>query len=222
MVTSGERTRERSPQGEGARLREELIAAAGRLLAAGRGRRFAFSAWGGAGSRGRRAIGLPALREQGGAAARGGGRALHGIATSDRKRGGIRHMTRPLGSSPAVWPTAAMPWSTQVRTDILFNTPRPDIKDPDFAGTFGRGRIPDARRRRGRVHRGRGGAARRPVPHRDRYLGGAARDSLTAPGDRRVPLAAAGRAGARHTGGVHRDPLPGSLHRRGDAHDGAA
>src|SRR3954468_5171305 len=34
MVTSGERSRERSPQGEGARLREELIAAAGRLLGA--------------------------------------------------------------------------------------------------------------------------------------------------------------------------------------------
>src|SRR4051812_21900587 len=34
MVTSGERSRERSPQGEGARLREELIAAAVRLLAA--------------------------------------------------------------------------------------------------------------------------------------------------------------------------------------------
>src|SRR5215217_4469021 len=34
MVTSGQRTRERSPQGEGPRLREELIAAAGRLLAA--------------------------------------------------------------------------------------------------------------------------------------------------------------------------------------------
>ena len=35
MVTSGERTRERSPQGEGGRLRDDLIAAAGRLLAAG-------------------------------------------------------------------------------------------------------------------------------------------------------------------------------------------
>jgi AcrR family transcriptional regulator len=34
MVTSGERSRGRSPQGEGARLRGELIAAAGRLLAA--------------------------------------------------------------------------------------------------------------------------------------------------------------------------------------------
>jgi AcrR family transcriptional regulator len=34
MVKSGERARERSPQGEGARLRDELIAAAGRLLAA--------------------------------------------------------------------------------------------------------------------------------------------------------------------------------------------
>src|SRR5918997_5966009 len=33
MVTSGERTRERNPQGEGGRLRDELIAAAGRLLA---------------------------------------------------------------------------------------------------------------------------------------------------------------------------------------------
>jgi AcrR family transcriptional regulator len=31
--TSGERTRERNPHGEGARLRDELIAAAGRLLA---------------------------------------------------------------------------------------------------------------------------------------------------------------------------------------------
>src|SRR5918997_837619 len=33
MFKSGERTRERNPQGEGARLRDELIAAAGRLLA---------------------------------------------------------------------------------------------------------------------------------------------------------------------------------------------
>ena len=35
MATSRSHTRERSPQGEGARLRGELIAAAGRLLAAG-------------------------------------------------------------------------------------------------------------------------------------------------------------------------------------------
>jgi AcrR family transcriptional regulator len=34
MVKTGERARERNPQGEGARLRDELIAAAGRLLAA--------------------------------------------------------------------------------------------------------------------------------------------------------------------------------------------
>jgi len=34
MVKTGERARERNPQGEGARLRHELIAAAGRLLAA--------------------------------------------------------------------------------------------------------------------------------------------------------------------------------------------
>src|SRR5688500_19624517 len=34
MITSGQRTRERNPQGEGSRLHDELIAAAGRLLAA--------------------------------------------------------------------------------------------------------------------------------------------------------------------------------------------
>jgi hypothetical protein len=34
VVKTGERARERNPQGEGARLRDELIAAAGRLLAA--------------------------------------------------------------------------------------------------------------------------------------------------------------------------------------------
>ena len=37
VATTGEHTRERSPQGEGGRLHDELIAAAGRLLAAGAG-----------------------------------------------------------------------------------------------------------------------------------------------------------------------------------------
>ena len=36
MATTREHARERSPQGEGARLRDDLIAAAGRLLAAGK------------------------------------------------------------------------------------------------------------------------------------------------------------------------------------------
>ncbi|MCC2629981.1 MAG: TetR family transcriptional regulator [Thermomicrobiales bacterium] len=208
MVTSGERTRERNPQGEGARLREELIAAAGRLLAED-GDIDALSLRGVAREAG---VAAPSVY-------------LHFSSKEDLLRAVVGAHFAALqraietgvasGHDPTSRLLAGCLAYCRYATDqpgsyhLLFNTPRPDI-------------IPDARRRRGGLHCGRRGAARRPVPHRDRYLVGAARYSLTAPRNDRVPLAAAGRPGTRHTGGVHRHFLPRSRDCGEITHDGAA
>lgn len=136
MITSGERTRERSPQGQGARLRDELIAAAGRLLAAG--------------------IDVDSLSLRG--VAREAGVAapsvyLHFASKEELLRAVVSaHFTalqraietevasahdpapRLLAGCLAYCRYAAEhPGSYQ----LLFNTPRPEIKEPSFTGSTG-------------------------------------------------------------------------------------
>jgi AcrR family transcriptional regulator len=136
MVMSGERTRERNPQGEGSRLRDELIAAAGRLLAA--------------------ADDVDALSLRG--VAREAGVAapsvyLHFASKEALLRAVVGEHFAALqraietevasGHDPASRLLAGclaycryaveQPRSYQ----LLFNTPRPEIKDPDFTGTSG-------------------------------------------------------------------------------------
>ena len=136
MVTSGERTRERNPQGEGARLREELIAAAGRLLAAD-GDIDALSLRGVAREAG---VAAPSvylhfaskevlLRAVVGAHFAALQRAIEtGVASghdpTSRLLAGCLAYCRYATDQPGSY-------------HLLFNTPRPDIKDPDFAGTSG-------------------------------------------------------------------------------------
>ncbi len=136
MVTSGERTRERNPQGEGARLRDELIAAAGRLLA----RDGAVEA-----------LSLRGVAREAGVAAPSV--YLH-FASKDallkavvsahfaslqqaietEVASGYDPVSRLLAGCLAYCRYAVeQPRSYQ----LLFNTPRPDIKDRDFAGTSG-------------------------------------------------------------------------------------
>jgi AcrR family transcriptional regulator len=136
MVTSGERTRERNPQGEGARLRDELIAAAGRLLAANED------------------VGSLSLR---GVAREAGVAApsvyLHFASKEALLRAVVSAHFAALqraietgvvsGHNPASRLLAGclaycryaveQPSSYQ----LLFNTPRPEIKDPGFTGTSG-------------------------------------------------------------------------------------
>ncbi len=136
MVTSGERTRERNPQGEGGRLRDDLIAAAGRLLAAG-GDVDALSLRGVAREAG---VAAPSvylhfaskealLRAIVGAHFTALQRAIEtGVAS------GNDPASRLLAGCLAYCRYAvAQPGSYQ----LLFNTPRADIKDPEFAGTSG-------------------------------------------------------------------------------------
>jgi AcrR family transcriptional regulator len=136
MVTSGERTRERSPQGEGGRLRDELIAAAGRLLAA---------------DADVDALSLRGVAREAGIAAPSV--YLHFASKEDLLRAVVGAHFAALqrtvetgvacGHDPASRLLAGclaycryaveQPRSYQ----LLFNTPRPDIKDPEFAGTSG-------------------------------------------------------------------------------------
>jgi AcrR family transcriptional regulator len=136
MVTSGERTRERNPQGEGARLREELIAAAGRLLAAD-GDIDALSLRGVAREAG---VAAPSVY-------------LHFASKEDLLRAVVGAHFAALqraietgvasGHDPTSRLLAGCLAYCRYATDqpgsyhLLFNTPRPDIKDPDFAGTSG-------------------------------------------------------------------------------------
>jgi AcrR family transcriptional regulator len=136
MVTGGERTRERNPQGEGARLRDELIAAAGRLLDANED------------------VGSLSLR---GVAREAGIAApsvyLHFASKEALLRAVVSAHFAALqraietgvvsGHNPASRLLAGclaycryaveQPSSYQ----LLFNTPRPEIKDPGFTGTSG-------------------------------------------------------------------------------------
>src|SRR5918993_5286153 len=136
MVTSGERTRERSPQGEGARLREELIAAAGRLLAA---------------DDDVDSLSLRGVAREAGVAAPSV--YLHFASKEALLRAVVSAHFAALqraietgvasGHDPASRLLAGclaycryaveQPRSYQ----LLFNTPRPDIKDPQFTGTSG-------------------------------------------------------------------------------------
>lgn len=136
MVTSEERARERNPQGEGARLRDELIAAAGRLLAAG-GDVDSLSVRGVAREAG---VAAPSVY-------------LHFASKEVLLRAVVIAHFATLqravetgvasGHDPAARLLAGclaycryaveQPGSYQ----LLFNTPRPDIKDPGFSGTSG-------------------------------------------------------------------------------------
>ena len=185
MVTSGERTRERNPQGEGPPARR-ADRRGGAPAGRGRRHRFALTARRGAGSRGRRAIGLSALLEQGGSAARGGGRALRGIATGAIETAvasGHDPASRLLAGCLAYCRYAT---TSQVPTSCC-STPR-DRTSKTVTSPAPRERPPSRRSSTAwPPARGWGGAARRPVPHRDRYLVGAPRDSLTAPGNAGSP-----------------------------------
>jgi AcrR family transcriptional regulator len=136
MVTSGERSRERSPQGEGARLREELIAAAGRLLAA---------------DDDVDSISLRGVARETGVAAPSV--YLHFASKEDLLRAVVStHFAALLraietevasGHDPASRLLAGCLAYCRYAVEqpgsykLLFNTPRPDIKDPEFAGTSG-------------------------------------------------------------------------------------
>ena len=136
MVTSGERTRERNPQGEGGRLRDELIAAAGRLLAVENDVE-SLSLRGVAREAG---VAAPSvylhfaskealLREVVSAHFASLQQAIEiGVASGDDPT------SRLLAGCLAYCRYAVeQPGSYQ----LLFNTPLPDIKDSAFAGTSG-------------------------------------------------------------------------------------
>src|SRR5918996_884947 len=136
MVKTAERARERNPQGEGARLRDELIAAAGRLMAADDD------------------VGSLSLR---GVAREAGVAApsvyLHFASKEALLRAVVSahfaalQLAIETGVASAHDPTSRLlagclaycryaaehPGSYQ----LLFNTPRPEIKEPGFAGTSG-------------------------------------------------------------------------------------
>ena len=135
MVTSGERSRERSPQGEGARLRGELIAAAGRLLAE---------------------VDVEALSLRG--VAREAGVAapsvyLHFASREELLRAVVdAHFAALQGAIETALASAHDPTSRLLAGclaycryavehpgsyQLLFNTPRSDMRDPNFAGTSG-------------------------------------------------------------------------------------
>ena len=136
MFTSRERTRDRNPQGEGARLRDELIAAAGRLLAAD-GDVDALSLRGVAREAG---VAAPSVylhfasKEALLRAVVGAHFAALQQAVEIGVASGHDPTSRLLAGCLAYCRYAVeQPRSYQ----LLFNTPRPDIKDPDFAGTSG-------------------------------------------------------------------------------------
>ena len=136
MVTSGERTRERSPQGEGGRLRDELIAAAGRLLAAD-GDVESLSLRGVAREAG---VAAPSvyLHFASKEALLRAVVAAHFAALQQAVETGVASghdpASRLLAGCLAYCRYAVeQPGSYQ----LLFNTPRPDIKESGFAGTSG-------------------------------------------------------------------------------------
>ena len=136
MVMSGERTRERNPQGEGSRLRDELIAAAGRLLAAD-GDIDALSLRGVAREAG---VAAPSVylhfasKEDLLRAVVG----VHFAALQQAIEAGVASGHDPTSRLLAGCLAYCRYAVEQPRSyQLLFNTPRPDIKDPDFAGTSG-------------------------------------------------------------------------------------
>ena len=136
MVKTGERTRERSPQGEGARLRDELIAAAGRLLAA---------------DDDIDSLSLRGVAREAGVAAPSvylhfaSKEALlravvgaHFAALQQAVEIGVASAHDPASRLLAGCLAYCRYAVEQPRSyQLLFNTPRPAIKDPDFAGTSG-------------------------------------------------------------------------------------
>jgi AcrR family transcriptional regulator len=136
MVKTGERTRERSPQGEGARLRDELIAAAGRLLAAD----------GDVDS-----LSLRGVAQEAGVAAPSvylhfaSKEALlravvdaHFAALQQAIETGVASGHDPTSRLLAGCLAYCQYAVEQPRSyQLLFNNPRPDIKDPEFTGTSG-------------------------------------------------------------------------------------
>ena len=136
MVTSGERTRERNPQGEGGRLRDELIAAAGRLLA-GDGDLDALSLRGVAREAG---VAAPSVylhfasKEDLLRAVVGSHFAALQRAIETSVASGQDPSSRLLAGCLAYCRYAV----EQPRSyELLFNTPRPAMKDSGFAGTPG-------------------------------------------------------------------------------------
>jgi AcrR family transcriptional regulator len=136
MVKTGERTRERSPQGEGARLRDELIAAAGRLLAAD-GNVDSLSLRGVAREAG---VAAPSVYLHF-ASKEALLRAVvdaHFAALQQAIETGVASGYDPASRLLAGCLAYCRYAVEQPRSyQLLFNTPRPDIKDPDFAGTSG-------------------------------------------------------------------------------------
>jgi AcrR family transcriptional regulator len=136
MVQTGERTRERSPQGEGARLRDELIAAAGRLLAT---------------DSDVDSLSLRAVAREAGVAAPSvylhfaSKEALLNAVVSAQFAALQRAIETEVasGDDPASRLLAGCLAYCRYAVEqpgpyqLLFNTPRPDIKDPNFAGTSG-------------------------------------------------------------------------------------
>ena len=136
MVTSGERIRERNPQGEGSRLRDELITAAGRLLA---------------GDDDVDSLSLRGVAREAGVAAPSV--YLHFASKEALLRAVVaEHFTALQRAIEAGLASGHDPASRllagclaycryaveQPRSyQLLFNTPRPDIKDPEFTGTSG-------------------------------------------------------------------------------------
>src|ERR671921_932375 len=136
MVKTGERTRERSPQGEGARLRDELIAAAGRLLAT---------------DEDVDSLSLRGVAREAGVAAPSV--YLHFASKEALLRAVVSaHFTALQGAIETALASAHDPTSRLLAGclaycryamehpgsyQLLFNTPRPDMRDPNFAGTSG-------------------------------------------------------------------------------------
>ena len=136
MITSGVRARERSPQGEGARLRDELIAAAGRLLAA---------------DVDVESLSLRAVAREAGVAAPSV--YLHFASKEALLRAVVSaHFTALQGAIETALASAHDPTSRLLAGclaycryamehpgsyQLLFNTPRPNVRDPNFAGTSG-------------------------------------------------------------------------------------
>jgi AcrR family transcriptional regulator len=136
MIKTGERARERNPQGEGARLRDELIAAAGRLLAA---------------DDDVDSLSLRGVAREAGVAAPSvylhfaSKEALlravvsaHFAALQQAVEIGVASGYDPASRLLAGCLAYCRYAVEQPRSyQLLFNTPRPDIKEPDFARTSG-------------------------------------------------------------------------------------
>jgi AcrR family transcriptional regulator len=136
MVKTGERTRERNPQGEGARLRDELIAAAGRLLGAD-GDVDSLSLRGVAREAG---VAAPSvyLHFASKEALLRAVVSAHFAALQQTIETGVASGHDPASRLLAGCVAYCRYAVEQPRSyELLFNTPRPDIKDPDFTGTSG-------------------------------------------------------------------------------------